>query len=345
MDFKKERNFIVAYDGSNNILGKWNILTGDFIGKGGKQVKSCPSCFTYQYLTWDFNKNILSASINFYRQWPNNYTTKRGQRFEEMISVGLHPDSIHDLDSTEKLTKDLVNYIKKNYNGRYAQNAVNKYKIEKELGKFLEDKPEWYKSIIFNSDNSIPTDFKIAFLNRCESEKVINFFDAIASYNRISYIMSLMANYYEKCLEMYGEVKLKPNILTNYGHICALYIEYQNAHLNERIEKNNNKQFLNFQFGDFFARPLLTREDFHKEGEAQSNCVERLYMEKVANGQTYIVIVRANNAPEKSLVTCEVDLRGNIRQYLGFANSTVTNEALREFRREYSKHLSETVPC
>ena len=149
----------------------------------------------------------------------------------------------------------------------------------------------------------------------------------------------------KKCLEMYGEVKIKPNILTNYGHICALYTEYQNAHLNEKIEKNNNKQFLNFQFGDFFARPLLTREDFHKEGEAQSNCVERLYMEKVANGQTYIVIVRANNAPEKSLVTCEVDLRGNIRQYLGFANSTVTNEALREFRRKYSKHLSETVPC
>ena len=49
MNFVKERNFIVAYYCGEK-QGAWDIISGQFIGKSGKPVKSVPSCFTYNNL-------------------------------------------------------------------------------------------------------------------------------------------------------------------------------------------------------------------------------------------------------------------------------------------------------
>ena len=80
---------------------------------------------------------------------------------------------------------------------------------------------------------------------------------------------------------MYGEVKVTPNLLSNYAHINALYKDYINAHYDEILKRNNDLPALYFQYGDYEARPLLSREAFHEEAENQHNCVERLYMEKL----------------------------------------------------------------
>ena len=137
---------------------------------------------------------------------------------------------------------------------------------------------------------------------------------------------------------MYGEVKISPNILSNYAQISFLHNEWKNAHYNEVLEKNNNKSFLNFRYGNYFARPLLTREDFHFEGESQHNCVERMYMERVYNNETYIVVVRDINNPNGSLITCEVNHNGKIIQYLATCNRHVYNDELIKFKNMYQAH-------
>lgn len=152
-------------------------------------------------------------------------------------------------------------------------------------------------------------------------------------------IVTLMHDYYTMCKAMYGEVKVNHNILTSFAHINALYKEYINAHYDETLKNHNDKSFLKFTFGDYEAFPLLTREQFHKEGTENNNCVERLYMEKVSRGETYITVIRRINTPEKSLITCEVGLDGSIQQYLLRSNYRVTQPDLLQFREMYQDYI------
>ena len=127
--------------------------------------------------------------------------------------------------------------------------------------------------------------------------------------------------------------------MTKYAVLKYLEKEYRNAHYNEELAKYNDKKWLYYENDTFVVKPLLTKEDFHNEGEAQRNCVERLYMEKVYKGHTHVVTVRRKTDPDKSYITCEVTNNGLIYQYLAFGNSTPKDAAATSFKKEYQQHL------
>lgn len=349
MNYKKERNFIVANDGFGTVIGKWDILTGEFYGKSGKVVKTVPSCFTYEKLDDHYYGNspdtILAKVIRMYRDWISHghiYEQKKAQRLEELISVGLIVDSFYGLDDNIKLTKDLVNYIKEQYNGHYANDRAEAYVVNKKYKDFLKDKPQYIIDIFTRLASKYPADYLKSIITRIINEHVAYMWEGSPEYN-CGRLTKLISNYYNYCMDMYGEVKISPNILSNYAQINFLHNEWKNAHYNEVLEKNNNKPFLNFRYGNYFARPLLTREDFHFEGESQHNCVERMYMERVYNNETYIVVVRDINNPNGSLITCEVNHNGKIIQYLATCNRSVYNNDLVNFKNMYQAHLDESV--
>jgi len=88
--------------------------------------------------------------------------------------------------------------------------------------------------------------------------------------------------------------------------------------------------------------PLLTAAQFHEEAEAQSNCVERLYMERVAAGSTHVVVIRKKSAPEQSLITCEISNDWRIVQYLARYNRLPDRpeEVFADEIKSYLKSLS-----
>ena len=147
MEFKKERNFIVAYDGEEK-QGAWNILTGEFIGKRGAVVKSVPRCFVYENL----NGDILGRAVKFYREndynWRDyhDYQNECAARFESLISVGLLPYSISDLLSNIRLTKDVVNYCKERGVYFYTHD-VNEYLTTKQYKDYLAGKSRWVRDV------------------------------------------------------------------------------------------------------------------------------------------------------------------------------------------------------
>lgn len=347
MEFKKERNFIVAYE-NGTALAKWNILTGEFIGKSGKVVTSCPRAFVYnnlpRYTSTQNENSLLGSAIREYRQaysYEDEYNETRANRLEQLLSVGLFPSSKWDLDSETRLTKEIIQFFKENTHGIYNENNAQDFLKNKKYNSFLEGHPQWYKNTFLQCISDFPENYVKTFLNRAEHENLPSFwnYDDDEIYCIKIKITEILEGYYKKCMEMYGEVKVGPNILSNYAQINALYKQYMEAHYDETLTKNNNKPFLYFQYGEYEARPLLTREAFHAEGEAQHNCVERLYMPQVSEGQTYVVTVRRVDAPEKSLITCEVSKSGRIVQYYGFANSRVTNMDALAFKCAYEEHL------
>lgn len=342
MEFTKERNFIVAYDDNGIMCGKWNISTGDFIGKSNKPVKNIPSAFTYNNLTRD---NLFAQAIYFYRNCCEGlYSTERAQRFEAMLSVGIFPNNRSELDSTTKLTKDLVAYIKTNCNGIYTTRAVKEYTFFKK-NNIPADFPSWATQIIKNlalQDNSLPFDYVIAIVQRLVNEHANSINDGTDDYNcyygQVD-LAKMVAHYYKMNMAMYNKVQIPHNFLSACAQTMYLYKQYMQENYDKILAKNNDKPFLYFQSGEYEARPILSRKDFHNEAEAQHNCVERIYMNRVLDGNTYIVTVRRIDAPDIPLITCEVSLSGEIVQYLGCCNRNVTNPAQKQFYKEFQNHL------
>ena len=346
MEVRKERNFINAYDGETK-LGGWNISTGEFIGKSGKPVKGTPACFTYTHLEW-FGADILTGAIRMYREywgsnnnhWAGNYTPARANRLEQMISVGIYPCSVEDLDSTIPLTKDIVNWIQNRCHGSYQSRTVEQYTAMQKYAKQLpENPPEWVEEVIpVMVRNDIPSSFFIPAIRRLMNEGIDYLFQS--NYYRIyNVVTDVLRDYYKYSMSMWGNVKVEPNILTNVCKIRKLYQEYQNAHYDELLKEHNDKEWLYFENHLLTARPLLTKADFHDEAEKQHNCVERLYMEKVRDGETHIVSIRYKDLPDQPYVTCEVNNQGKIVQYLTVLNHRVTDRGGMEFEKLYQNHL------
>lgn len=346
MEFRKERNLIVAYDGVLKV-GAWNISNGTFVGKSGTAVKSVPKCFIYDNLPSFYNTNspdnLLGYAIRRYRSWKSGwnfeYTTARANRFEQLISVGLMTDNLRELDTTISLNKEIVTYLKEHNRGYYSSGMIQRYLTEKKYAEILKDKPEWYRDIFKALVEGIPADYLKTILNRAEHEHVMSFY---GDYNTHG-LWNVINDYYKICMKLYGKVEVKPNILSNYAQLVYLNNEYEKAHYNDKLREYNDKAWLYYQNDNFIVTPILTKEEFHREGERQNNCVERMYMEKVYNGHTHVVTIRRVSDPDKNYITCEVLNNGKINQYLTKNNNRPTDPDAIEFQKIYQQHLKEAL--
>lgn len=346
MKLVKERNFINAYEGGEK-LGGWNITTGEFIGKSGKVVKTVPACFTYNRLK-RFYQDLLSGAIYMYREFFTNpysfrgdYTSARANRLEQMLSVGIYPADEHALDSTVPLTKDLVDWIKKECENVFLNHRVNQYLTIREfLPQLPENAPKWVEDVIGKlAQEKIPATFIIPAIRRAISEGVDYIVRPCDNYRKTSMIATALIDYYKYSMEMWEEVEIKPNIMSNAYKIRKLYEEYKDAHFDEKLKFHNNKPWLYFENDIFIAKPLLSKKEFHDEAEAQNNCVEHIYASAVFDGTTHVVTVRYKTNPEKSYITCEVTNEGCINQYLVYNNGHVSNRDALAFKEQYAKHL------
>ena len=180
-------------------------------------------------------------------------------------------------------------------------------------------------------NRNLPTDYIKSAILRCVREHTEEFTSSISSY---------IERYYRMNMEMYGKCEVKPNFLTNYCQTSALYKQYKEAHYEESLKKYNDIPVLYFEDENFIVRPLLTRKDFAYEADHQHNCVERMYMNRVADGTTHVVTVRRKETPNVPFITCEVTNDGRIYQYLYGCNRRVYEGAEDAFRVKYQNHLT-----
>lgn len=343
MEYRKDRNFIVAYDGEN-VRGKWNILTNEFIGVKGGVVKTRPASFNYGFFR-DREDSIGYAfrfvdSLFHYHGRRNFFTAEIGQFLESLISVGLCIKDEYafywDLDEYKvRLTKDCVKFIKDNYNGIYSCLSVTNYKIHKKypnLEAVCNGNYEWARECVRSVKDNVPSDFAIEMIKRAIHEKVFKTYSG-------SGLAQMINEWYEIITAMGDKLEVKHNILTNYTILKWVYDEFKTAHYDEMLEHHNNKEWLYFEDENYIVRPLLTRKAFHEEAKNQHNCVERMYMEAVAQGTTHVVTVRKKSDPAMSYITCEVNNNGCIIQYLLRFNRRPTEEADYTFQKAYASHL------
>jgi len=344
MEYRKENHFIVAYK-DGQCRGKWDILTNQYIGIKGGVLKSKPASFSSQLIEGDMNLSLRSAFyfIGYADRW-NPFTLEHGKRIEEVLSVGLKLGCDWQLwrefiSNQPKLTKDFVAYINTNYDGVYSCRSIHDYNIYKNYRDTIDkcgDNKQWATEAIARVDSEVPVEFVKGMILRAVHEKVF-----MTEYS--SDFGNIINRWYNYITFIGDKLEVKHNILTNYAILKWIYEEYKNAHCEENLKKYNDKNWLYFEDDNYIVTPLLNRADFHKEAEAQGNCVERLYMEKVALGETHVVVVRKKNNPNASYITCEVNNRGQIVQYLLKYNRYPTNELDIDFKVAYATHLKSSL--
>lgn len=136
----------------------------------------------------------------------------------------------------------------------------------------------------------------------------------------------------------------KENWFIAYTQVLKNFNVWQNKTTTILFKEKQSQRLseLSFQDDKFIALVPTTSDQFIQEAAAQRNCVNETYKQKVANGKTHIVFIRERNNPEKSLITCEVDNNGIIRQYLAKNNTVLDNdEPAMDFYKKYQQHLTE----
>lgn len=148
---------------------------------------------------------------------------------------------------------------------------------------------------------------------------------------------------YLDCVEKLGQQPQKGDFLRLYTDTIRTYnlrkAEFDNRAIAEH--QNSKLHALQFEDDDFIVKVPMTSDEFIAEGEAQNNCVGRLYLPKVIKHTCHIVFVRQKSNPNKSFITCEIYNDGHIGQYLLRNNNCVDRDnPAYNFKLKYQEFLN-----
>lgn len=146
----------------------------------------------------------------------------------------------------------------------------------------------------------------------------------------------LLCNYVELCNYLHKERTYKDLI----GSVGKMTKE-ANLLLAETVGDYQNTESLYFDNDLFTVVIPTTAEEFQAEADYQRNCVFTTYYPRVLKHKTHIVFIRRKAEADLPYITCEVDNKGTIKQYLIRFNKRVNDKLALQFKKEYQKFLTE----
>lgn len=357
MVFVKEKSLVKGYlDGK--YTGSFDFATGAYYGIRGGKLKNNPKGFSSSAIVYDCEdepteKVLLLRAMNTIFEYERHFLASRKEAYafiEQLLSVGLYANTYTDvqlfIESKRKfkLDKEFVDYYKNNNASRFTYHNFLEYLADKEsIEIFGENANKYFSNFICKKCNFLNNKDKKKLYNLMVKEK-INYFQQTYEVSRNFNDKSVLYVIRDAIL-LRQETKTIPlipdrNLLLE----CSLTMYNYKMNLDEtnniRIKKNNDNEKLYYENDEVIIRPLLSINAFHDEAEKQNNCVERIYMEKVIRGETYIVNIRKKNETDKSYITCEVSKSGIIKQFLYSHNRCITDTYGTNLCNEYQNHLS-----
>ena len=160
--------------------------------------------------------------------------------------------------------------------------------------------------------------------------------------NCLASVMRWIDNYLDRAKKL-GQEPQKGDFIRLYNDTVRTYELRKTEFDNRAIAEYQNSKLHALQFEDeqFIVRVPMTSAEIIAEGEAQHNCVGRLYLPKVIDHTRHIVFVRQKSDPDKSFITCEIYEDGSIGQYLLKHNHSVErNSDAYNFKLKYQEFLN-----
>ena len=355
----REKGVLTFTDSATNRTYKFDINSGVFMsGATGKAVKSFPTGFVSFLSCYHGDESVVSL-MNDCRNNPSNYgmrpkgyyladpteLTKGAALFNLLDRVQSLPYKVKDLRSYRTfhalpyLADDFKTFVK--YCQTTAEPTINDFFYGEGGLPFFVEKYNLSKYHLSNDDIAFLYNYYRTFgvenlptIAYYLSRGLLDFFDN--SYNARECLERLIA--YCKGLDI---ALPREDFYRSYINIKRTY-KMNKRKIDAAILAKTydaKRDALTYENDRFTVVIPQTTDDFKAEGDAQHNCVYSMYLDKVLNGRTRVVFVRDKENPAKSLITCEVDNSGNIRQYLLRYNCHCEDAALNDFRNEYAAHI------
>lgn len=356
-EITKDRNlFSIRLDGSQRTPYVLDINTGIFLGLRGQPIKTAPRywknelCVAKETAGNHPLQNIIYAlcvithyGTNGILDFQNPYwkgllgLCDRFQNIGYAMSyntvVHIRPDRV-----TDKAFKDFVKYRKNHPQAEYAEwleeeefdrwcnhkHLTIDDHFTREMGKYLR---------AFNVHDS-----DLKWYAYYLSRGLYDF--GILTGNRAS-IMNWITTYLDRVKRL-GQQPQKGDFLRLYNDAVRTYELHKVEFDNQAIAEFQNSKLHALQFEDdnFIVHVPMTSAEIIAEGEAQNNCVGRLYLPKVIDHIRHIVFVRQKSNPDKSFITCEISTNGSIGQYLLRHNKRVNQDSdSYRFKQKYQEFL------
>lgn len=360
-EITKDRNLlsIRLYDAQKTpyIL---DINTGYFLGQQGKPIKTTPKYWREnlarfkETMPTDYPLRNLVYALYSVADYQHNIATVFRERNEwrkmlrmcdrfQSINYSMDYHSVCLLRGTEISDADFkafVKYRKDNANITYFE-WVRSAKLDKWCAKhhltiddhFTRPMAQLLFDSNYNRDNLKWYAYYLA--------RGLYDFGQLVGYG--SRILGWIDTYLDAVKEL-GQEPQKGDFIRLYTDAVRTYQLRKTEFDNRAIAEHQNSKLHALQFEDenFIVKVPMTSAEFIAEGEAQSNCVGRLYLPKVVEHSRHIVFVRKKSDPETSYITCEIYNDGSIGQYLMRYNNSIPYEGIeREFKRKYQNFLNE----
>lgn len=363
--YKNKQFLVFEFKDGKNV--KYNLATGECVGKSGKIVKDiCTQLRGYNleevissfeeehYRSFlKFVDERVNRSINS-RTWGRKVNRIRNigsflneiqnySKYEQLFSAGLKKVTYPIYCEIKDIPKGLIS-ICRNYNITLNESLIHNYN----------ENPNLYNNLLSLELNSIRKTDLISLLNcgyyrtifdrlidtyKYKPKSLINYIDNLMTYEALNGLESTLNELYDYVIMMSAisdkYEKYPRHFLTTHKIASRNYnrlkTEFEEEIFNKRIDKT-----LEYAYQDYkFIYPENTIE-IKDEAVQQNNCVSS-YIQNVIDGKCHILFMRRKDNLSKSLVTIEVR-NGEIVQAKGKYNRDV-NEKEQEAIDKYNDRM------
>lgn len=155
----------------------------------------------------------------------------------------------------------------------------------------------------------------------------------------INNVYEQIHNYFNMC-DMIGIEPTKDDFYRSFINVYRTYTTKKAEYDSRQIVEHYKKYpALNFETENYIVVIPNSTKDFEYEAQVQQNCVYNLYMPKVIEGKTSVVFIRRKDNIDKPFITCEVNNKGKIIQFLHAFNQSALTTEEKIFEVEYATHL------
>lgn len=364
-EMSREKNIIFFQSDDKAKPYTFDVNTGVFCGMLGKPIKSCPAGFG-KWIESNRSTNNVMYMMYCIRANPQTYNMGWATpamdaftRFASLFNIADRLDSIgYSFKSYDECRQDTLTEINKyfkdfaKYLREHPDGSIHEYQT-------VGAKERWMKQHKLVADGHLTDDVinllwenrlkydenKISFIAYYITHGLYDFYNIQPQSTHYRTFVSTdeMFNKIKEYFELCDKLSVQPqkeDMLRGYVNLRRTYMMNRNELDFKALAAQYAKHpALAYENDTFKVIIPATRDDFLCEANAQQNCVYSYYLPRVIKGETNVVFIRRKDNIDKPYITCEIGNTGCIRQYLGFANSYVSDEDARRFQDEYSRHL------
>lgn len=346
--YTKERNIITFHiDGKKGVY-TLDLSTAVLVGLSGKPLKTTPNerllnnIVREHTITHD-NRTINTNLDRVLLSMLTNHNTASYQHYIQALQGAERLDAIRFYNY---LSCDNYAYINANFNYITKYRAtlendsdfnfinfkdwVNLEKEKKELGSLAElITPEIYKAVKHYLPN--PT---------VEEWGVMIYYLIRGKYWEYDNDCYKLTDYIRYCRIMHKKPEKQNNFMREYVETKKTYELNKKQYDETRLKLNyeERKEAFTFTLGKYSVVCPTCAKDIVDEGRNMHHCVGG-YVDRVVNGDTYIVFIRETEHPDKCYLTCQVYTDGVIGQYYLAYDRLISKQEDIDFRNAFQQHL------